>query len=115
MVLLEGGKNSRVKMLRHGATIALRNDVHGLPMVECGLIRPLAAQDVVDVAGTHNARRQRNSLTPLAIRVTFLKIGGPVPAPVVPARRCNCVIACATGALPACCERAPAPRPVQFP
>jgi len=44
VVLLEGGKNSRVKMLRHGAAIALRNDVHGFQMVEGGLVGSLAGR-----------------------------------------------------------------------
>ena len=57
-------------MLRLGAAIAVRDDVHGLQMVECRLVGPLASKGVVDVANIQNARRQWNSLTPLAIRIT---------------------------------------------
>ena len=38
MVLLECRQNSRVKMFRLSAAIAVGNDVHGLLMVECQFI-----------------------------------------------------------------------------
>ena len=34
MVLLERGDNHLVKMLRHGAAIAIRNDLYALQMVK---------------------------------------------------------------------------------
>ena len=48
MVLLECGKNRRVKMFRLSPAIAVGHDVHGLLMVECRFIGPLAAQSIVN-------------------------------------------------------------------
>ena len=56
VVLPEGFKNRRIKILRLTAAITLRDGVHGLPMVECRLIRPLAAKRIIDVADIHDAR-----------------------------------------------------------
>ena len=70
VVLLERCKYNRVKMLRLSSSIAARNDVHGLQIVECGLVWPLASKGVVNVADIHYARRQWNSLAPLSIRIT---------------------------------------------
>ncbi len=57
-------------MLRPDAAIAVRDDLHGLGMVECGLVGSFAAQRVANVADIHDARRCGNSVTSLASRVT---------------------------------------------
>ena len=63
------GQDVRVEVFRHGSAVAARDDLHGLQMVERGLVGPLAAQGVVDIADTQEARRQGNGLTPLAVRI----------------------------------------------
>jgi len=55
LFLFEHGKNSRVKMLRLGAAIAVDNDIHCRRVIECGFVGALASKGVVNIADIHEA------------------------------------------------------------